>query len=312
MKLTFLFFILIVIISGCATPFGEKELSGPDVFRCPYREGRGVIADFVQYAPPDQVREGELFTLGLVFFNMFDEQKNIDLQIQDTTDTPGFPPEGIHENVNIESAVVENERWIEPGCRIDQEEFVEFETEDYAYQSVKFDKDTVQFRGTLTYDTAVDLGFMMCVFNPAQGGNFQCSTEQQYGGNELGLMNTKAPVFLDRVQRTLVGSRKETKVKLTFDVRNGGNGYVGGDGGVDVVLRSSDLAFRCFSDEAASQGTQQLHLILDRDEQVAHVQCETSLTADRLETHYVDFMLQHTYVFPFSSQPMELLQSREG
>lgn len=311
MKWYFLFFLSIFLV-GCTL----QNTTSPEhsTFHCPsVKEGRGVTLDFVQYAPPPEVREGRDFSLGLAFSNAFAEGIDFDLTLQDTVDAPGsFPTEGVHETLHIEGAVVENDQWHEPGCRLLEEtELTEYTLGPYFYKPLAFE-DVTHFTGNLRYQGRTDAGFTFCIFNPAHGPA-SCSAQEQISSNQLGWQNMKAPVMITTVQKILIGSKDGVTLKFAFDIANVGGGYIGGNGELTVDVKSQDLSFTCFSEEASLEGGQHLQLVLDSEQDyTARVECETFLTLDRMQTSLIELELQYPYVYPFKSEEMKLLpeQSR--
>ncbi len=293
-----------LILSSCTNYFGGSKQ--PDTsFHCRLlKEGRGVVADFVQYAPPGEIREGRPFTLGLAFSNSFEDAITVDLQLQDTIDIPEFPDEGISQSVLVEGSLVENNLWHEPGCRLMGENgLTELSLGPYIYRPVTFD-DEVQFRGTLNYHAITDASLSACAFNPAMGPSTGCSTQQTY--HDFGWKNSKAPIFITSADKTLIGSKDGVTLQLTFDIANAGGGYAGGDGLVDFSLDGEGITFNCYSDQTHDDRGNMISLLLDQETERAQVHCETFLSLDRMQVFPVTIHLQHDYTYPFSSVPAKL------
>ncbi|MEK6839626.1 MAG: hypothetical protein AABX72_01685, partial [Nanoarchaeota archaeon] len=249
--------------------------------------------------------------LGLVFSNAFAEGMDVDLTLQDTVDTPGsFPAEGVHETLHLEGAVVENDQWYEPGCRLlEDTEPTEHTLGPYFYKPLAFE-DITHFTGNLRYQGHTDAGFAFCLFNPAQGPT-SCSAQEQISGSQLGWQNMKAPVMITDVRKILIGSKEGVHLKFAFDLANAGGGYIGGNSEITVDVTSQDLSFTCFSEDASLDGGQHLQLTLDSEQSyTARVECETFLTLDRVQTSLIELALEYSYVYPFTSEDMKLLPER--
>ena len=302
-----MFVIIALLLAGCAAvPFGKKEIRD-DSFRCKnIGEGRGVTADFLQYAPPEEVREGRDFTLGIAFANYFDDAMPVELKVQDTTDTNGFPDEGVEQSLLIDGSLVDNGIWYEPGCRLAEEEGIaELSLGPYNYKPVPFD-DIIQFRGTLAYDADVESSFIICAFNPAMGVTSECATSEVYGESDMKGRNSKAPIFVDGVEKIIIGSKEGATIKFDATIRNAGGGYAGGDGTVDFSMGAEGMALECYSDSARSATKSGMSLSFDKETDEAVVHCETFLSLDRMQTFPVNMKLEYKYVYPITSIQVKL------
>ena len=302
-----IFVIGALFLVGCASvPFGKEEIRD-DSFRCQnLGEGRGVVADFLQYAPPEEVREGRPFTLGITFANYFDDAITVDLKIQDTTDTDGFPEEGIEQSIMIDGSLVDNGIWYEPGCRLVEENGIaELSLGPYNYKPIPFD-DVVQFRGTLAYDEKIEASFITCAFNPALGVVSGCATSESYGELDIKGRNIKAPIFLSDVEKIIIGSKEGATMKLDVTIRNAGGGYAGGDGTVDFSIGAEGMALECYSDSAKSSTKNGMSLAFDKETDEAVVHCETFLNLDRMQAFPVNIKLEYKYIYPVTSIPVKL------
>jgi hypothetical protein len=320
----FLIMSALLLLSACTSPFGGEQDIQRDApgYRCPpLKEGRGIVADFVQYSPPQQVREGLPFSLGLVFANHFFDALPVDLIIQDTVDYSGFPAEGISETVVIDGALVENNIWQRPGCRISGEQgMVQLDFGPYTYTSssrqgygtpsLSFD-DTTLFQGYLRYHAVTDASLFLCAYNPAFGGGGNCPSTQRYPSSSFGWMNDKSPLSMVDAQKVLIGSREGVTLRFTLLLRNMGGGYIGDDGTVQFILDGDGLSFSCFSEEATFQKGNSMTLVLDPDTRQAFIECETFLMLDRLQSFPLRINLQYPYVYPFVSEPMTIKHSME-
>ena len=302
-----LFFLLVLFFLAGCTSFSPGGLQDGTSFQCPsFKEARGVIVDFIQYAPPEEIREGKPFSIGLKFANYLDEVMSVDLSLQDTVDVPDFPDEGVHETIVVESAFVDEEAWRQPGCRLSESEgLTELTLGPYVYQGVDFDDQTA-FVGTLQYPAVTEASFPVCMYNPAEGGGSGCPLTQSYSPSSLGYRNEKAPVLFTSVEKRLIGSSEGVTLQLFFTLDNLGGGRISGDG-VDFLLDGGGMTFTCYSDFGKSTGSQQLRLQLD--EEPVDVECETFLTLDRVQASTVMAELHYTYSYPFRSDTTKIIDS---
>ena len=298
------------LLAGCASLNQEDDLQGSaPQFQCPsFKEARGVVVDFIQYAPPEEVREDKPFFIGLKFANYFDDVMSVDLSLQDTLDAPNFPDEGVKQTIIVDSAFVDEQTWRQPGCRLSEEEgLTELSLGPYTYSNLDFD-DQTSFIGTLKYSAVTEASFPVCAYNPAEGGGSGCPLTQNYNAASLGYRNEKAPLAFTSVEKRLVGSQTGVTLQLFFDIENIGGGTVSGED-IDFVLGGEETSFICYSEHGKASGAQQLRLRLDENDH-ATVECETTLSLDRVQAFTLTTELAYAYVYPFQSDSLKIMDSQ--
>ncbi len=311
-SLVLLIFVLFLV--GCSQ-FGIPSNNNREnpAFQCPsFKEGRGVVADFIEYSPPEEIKDGREFSLGLKFANHFVEPTAVELHLQDTTDMNGFPDEGVSQQVVVEGATAEKNIWYRPGCRITGEQnFAELDLGPYSYSPILFD-DVITFKGYIQYDAFTDASLFICAFNPAAGPGTSCSTKESSSESALGWRNSKAPIAVTSVERLLIGSKDGVDVKLDLEIENEGGGYVGGDGSIDFSLSAQGMTFTCESEQAGFEKGEHMTLKLDREKSTVQVHCESFLNLDRTEAFDTRITLHYPYVYSFDSIPVTLKRGNQA
>lgn len=307
MKKIIFLILLVIFISGCI----PKSKDGvQDTFRCrSFPPGRGVVVDFINSAPPLEIREGKRFTVSLKFANHNKDSMNVQYYVQDSTDADGFEDQS--GSVLVEGATVEGSRFFAPGCNLFGEDLAEKNLGIFTYGNLQFDE-TTYFTARINYDYTSLTGGNICVYNPALGSIEGCSEFETVSGDMLGYGSRYDPVTVTRVEKKLTGlGRDGVLINLDIFIENLGMGLINTEGGETVNFRISSqdgLSFSCNSENMAEGSRSGNNLRIYLDEKRAMVNCESEINTDRLTKYGFDIELDYPYEYYARTGPVKLIK----
>ena len=318
MKKVIFILLLLILISGCAT-FKKRPDTTPDILRCrSFGPARGIVVDFVENAPPKEIREERKFTVSLKFANFNKNAMDVEYYVEDNTDASGF--ENQLGSVGIEPAAIEEKdgilRLYEPGCNIFGEDLPEKNLGIFVYNNLEVDKE-LEFIARIDYDYISLANGYFCVYDVnRQGSSVPCSmTEVLSGENALGLGTRYDPVAVTRVEKTLVGFGNYILVNLNIFIQNLiENGIVDTENGEIVdftMIPDGELNFDCGSDNIVPGSKRGNSLRVYLKDRKAIVNCQSEVNTDRLVKYGFNVELRYPYEYYARTGPISTKKSRE-
>ncbi len=297
-----------------------------------FKEGRGIVVDFIDRAPPADIHEGQPFSVALKFANHHRDAIPVEFQVTDTTDAPGFLD---YDGTAVIDGAAYQERTVSygdeattqrtfasPGCRIlDWGNYIERDLGTFTYTSVPFDHD-VTYLLDMTYDYRSEISATFDLCNPSTG-IFGCSADETLTGEtRLGEGTRFDPVTITSLHKILVGTSSPTAfdvgqvlVQLDLTLQNLGGGSIPSQGAqtLELVLTSlDDLPFSCTSTTMLSGSRAGSAVSLSLKDGRAEVSCRALVSLDRPQSTTVVFDLTYPYHYRVQSRPVHLYRSTDS
>ena len=314
MRKLIILILILFIITGCASfPKKDDNTLQPDIFRCKsFGSGRGLVVDFIENAPPLQIRDGRTFPVSLKFANHNKDPIEVQYFVQDSTDVFGFDDQG--SSLTVEGAEIENNKFYIPGCKIFGENLPEKNFGGFVYRNPEFDE-TIQFFARIRYDYVALLNGFFCVYNPALTSGFGCSDKETISGEGgLGLSTRYDPVTVTKVEKTITSlGENSVLVNLDIFIENLGKGIVNTEENEVVNFRISsqdDVSFMCSSYNMVDGSREGSNLRVFLDQGKVSINCWTEVYVDRQVKYGFDMELEYPYEYIVRSGPIELKSGR--
>lgn len=315
--------LLVVVLGGCSSLSSRDDGNTPvavdpryDTTQCPdLGNRRGIVADFVEHRPPEEIVEGEEFSISLLFANYL-RSTPVSITLDDglseelASGLQAF--EQASYQATLDGPTFDNSVR-SPGCKVNAVSS-QLHLGPLAYDSL-FTKLPVQFTGTLKYRVTELLQVPFCLFHPEYVSGDGCADRETLQGAQIDPVNAFLPVYVKTFTKEIITTGdQDVEVRVVITLADAGYSRTRGQrswGTVDpqsfvIVSPDHDAGFSCTSPQAQQVRDNTLDVRLVNGE--AAITCEGRWMGNegRMERGFFQIGLDYSYQSSFLSDEVVL------